>query len=74
MFDKLWLYLGIAIAAIGAFFGIRAKIRSDAIDEERARQQQEVLNAAKQRKEIEQRIDVADPTDIDKYLQHPKRK
>lgn len=73
MFDKIWLYLGIALAAIGAYFGWKTKVRSDARNEERQRQQQEVVNAAKDRKNIEHRVDSATDEQLDKWLQPPKR-
>lgn len=73
LLNKIWLYIGLVLAGIAAYFGWRTKIRSDAIDDERKKQQQEVLNAANERNKINQRVDSADDAKLDEWLQPPKR-
>lgn len=73
MLNKLYLYAGIALAGIAAYFGWKTKVRSDAKKEELARQQTEVINAAKQRKEIEQRVSTTSDDRLDEFLQPPRK-
>lgn len=74
MFNKIWLYLGIALAAIAGYFGWKAKVRSDAVNEERAKRQQDVVDAFKDRQKSDADIDNLSDDELRERLRPPNRK
>lgn len=69
--NKLLLYGGIALAAVAGYFGWKHKVKSEATNEERAKRQQEVLEAAKDRQEIDQDVSTRSDEQLDDLLRPP---
>lgn len=55
-FGKVWGYLAAAVAAVVGVFLFRAKNKSDGRSEERAKQQEKVIEAIKEKSDLDREL------------------